>query len=218
MSGRGLPPTLRRRLRPLLPALASATAALLLLAGLAALRRGDPVPVFFLQPVVLVLVSGSAYLLDDSARAVTDVVPRALLRRRTGIVLGGLGIVALAWALAVVFLDGRSPATPVAALTWEVAGVSCLCVATSAVLGRRGDAEPGSVVVSAVGLLFVGVLVAQPALHLRVLALTGDEPVRAGWWAGLVVAALATAAIASRDVASAGTRGAATGRPHRARS
>ncbi len=40
MSGRGLPPTLRRRLRPLLPVLSSATAALLLLAGLSTLRQG----------------------------------------------------------------------------------------------------------------------------------------------------------------------------------
>ena len=218
MTLRAFEGNLRRRLRPILPVLVSASVALLLLAAVAALRRNEAVPVFFLQPVVLVLACGTAYLLDDSARAVTEVAPRSRLRRRAGVVLGGLGIVALAWALVVLFLDGRSPATPVAGLTWELAGVSCLCVAASAVVGRRGDAEPGNLVASGAGVLLVGLVVAQPALHLSLLPLTGEGPVHAGWWAGVVVAALVTAVIASRDVASAGPRRAVTGRPHHARS
>ena len=203
--------SLRRRLRPVLPVLVSAPVALLLLAVVAALRRDEPVPVLLLQPVVLVLACGTAYLLDDSARAVTDVAPRSRIRRRAGAVLGGLGLVAAAWALAVLLLHGRSPTTPVAALTRELAGRSCLCVAASAVAGRRSDAEPGNLVASGVGLLLVGLVVAQPVLHLSVLALTGEEPVRAGWWALVVVASLATATLASRDAAAGWPCRAATG-------
>jgi len=160
---------------------------------------------------VLVLACGTAYLLDDSARAVTDVAPRSRLRRRAGTVIAGLGLVAAAWAPVVLFLHGRTATTPVAALTWELAGLSCLCVAASAVAGRRGDAEPGNLVAAGVGLLLVGLVVTQPALHLSVLALTGEEPVHAGWWASVVVVSLAIATLASRDPAADGLRRAATG-------
>ena len=46
-----------------------------LLLALIALNRGGELPLFVVQLDLLVLAAGTAYLLDDVAKSVTDVVP-----------------------------------------------------------------------------------------------------------------------------------------------
>lgn len=192
------------RVRPVWSALAAAAVAIALVGGLVTAGVGDDVTPFFLQPVVLVLAAGAAYLFDDDARPVTDVVPRSLLRRRVGIVLPALSVTAAAWGAVAWVVHSRSPSAPLAALTWELAGLTCLILAAAAVVARLGEREPGNLVASGAGLLLVGGLLAQPVLHLRLLATTGDAPVHAGWWAGLVVLSCAATVVASHDPAGGG--------------
>jgi hypothetical protein len=189
------------RLEPMLPAVVAAGAATGLLLGLTLVMRGDEVPVFLVQPGVMVLAAGAAYLLDDTAREATDVVPRPLLRRRVGRVLPGLLVLALGWISVAQVLRWRSPSVPLDTLTWEAIGLSCLALAAAATVARRGEGEPGNMVASAGALLFLGLLIAQPLLHIRLLVTSVDDAARSGGWAALIVVALMTFVVASRDPA-----------------
>jgi len=189
------------RLEPMLPPVVAAGAATGLLLGLTLVMRGDEVPVFLVQPGVLVLAAGAAYLLDDTAREATDVVPHSLLRRRVGRVLPGLLVLALGWMSVAQVLRWRSPSVPLDTLTWEVVGLSCLALAAAATVARRGEGEPGNMVASAGALVFLGLLIAQPLLHVRLLVTSADGSARSGWWATVIVVALLTFVVASRDPA-----------------
>ena len=128
------------------PTAVSAAIAVGLLLALIALNHGRELPLFVVQLDLLVLVAGAAYLLDDVAKSVTDVVPISLLRRRGVIVAQGLrgrrcwlvdhGL-ALGWL---------TPTEPLAFLSWEVAGVSCMAVAMAVrrlSARRRRARKPG---------------------------------------------------------------------------
>ncbi len=188
-----------RRLRPELPVLVSAGAAIVLVATLTLAQRGDEVPLFLTHVVVLFVAAGPAYLLDDIAEAVTAVVPRSLLRRRLVIVGNGLLIAAVGWAAVALLLHWRSPSVPLTALTWETAGLISIGLAASAVASRYGVSEPGNLVASALGLVVVGVLVAQPLLSFTALITTSDGRPRAGWWATTICAAALAFVITSRE-------------------
>lgn len=182
-----------RRLRPEWPVLATPAAAVALVAALSLALRGSEIPLLLAHLLVLVLASGSAYLLDDPAAQVTAVVPRSLLRRRLAVALPGLLVVAVAWCAVIAFWDWRSPSIPAVALTWELAGLIALGVAAAAVVSRRGEAEPGNLVVSSLGLVFIGVLLVQPMMHLTVLVTSSEDPTRATWWAAVILGSGATA-------------------------
>lgn len=184
-------------LRSTAPVLASAGAAIALLAVITLAERGDEVPLFTVHLVVLLVAAGPAYLLDDTAADVTAVVPRSLLRRRLRIVGSGLLVAATGWGVVVLLLQWRSPSVPLGALTWEAAGLIWTGIAASAVVYQRGVNEPGNQVASGLGLFVVGVLVAQRLLPFAVLITASDDPARIGWWAATMCAAAAIFVIAS---------------------
>lgn len=194
-----------RRLRPEWPVLASAAAALAIVATLSLALRGAEIPLFLAHLVVLILATSSAYLLDDSAVQVTAVVPTSLLRRRLVLLRRGLPVTALSWGAVMSLLGWRSPSVPLAALTWEVAGVSCLGVAAAAIASRLGDPEPGNLVASVLGLSFVGMLIVERTFHLVLLGTDGSGTVRAGWWAAVITVSVIMFVVASRDGAAKGT-------------
>jgi hypothetical protein len=195
------------------PFLASAAAAVATVGTLSLALRGAEIPLFLAHLVVLILAAGSAYLLDDSAVHVTAVVPRSLLRRRLRLLLQGWPVTALSWGAVMTLLGWRSPSVPLAALTWEVAGVSCLSVAAAAVVSRHGEPEPGNLVASILGLGFVGVLICQPMFRVTLLIADGSDPARAGWWTAVIALSVTAFLAASRDgatrsnVAASGHRG-----------
>jgi hypothetical protein len=164
--------------------------------------RGAEIPLFLVHVVVLILAASSTYLLDDSAVHVTAVVPTLLLRRRLVLLLRGWPVTALSWAAVMILLGWRSPSVPLAALTWELAGVSCLGVAAAAIVSRRGEPEPGNLVASVLGLGFVGVLVCQPLFHVTLLVTDDSRGARSGWWTTVIVVSLTTFVVASRDGAA----------------
>ena len=169
-------------------------------AGLLSTLSGDgDVPLFFLHLVIVILVAGAAYLLDDSAKQVTDVVPRSLLQRRLVLMLAGFSVLVAGWGALAAMLQWWAPSAPLEALAWESAGLAWMAVAGSAVLARRGDPEPGNLVASAGALLVAGVLVFQPMLHVNVLIDEPTDPVHDGWWTSLIVAAAITLAACSRE-------------------
>ncbi len=186
-------------LRPVVPVLVSTCAAIFLLGVLATIMRGDEIPVFLLQPVVLVLAAGAAYVLDDEAKAMTDVVPGSLLRRRTARVLAGFAVIAIGGVVWAGLLLQWSPSAPLPALAWETAGLACLAVAVSAVTARHGESEPGNLVSSAGALIFVGVLILQPMLHVTWLVRSPEDPAHGGWWAAVIAAATLTFVLSSRE-------------------
>lgn len=185
------------RLRPVLPVMASATAAIVLTCLLALLVRQPELPLVLTHLVVLLLVSGAAYLLDDRAAQVTSAVPRSLLRRRLATVSLGFLVAAAGWGVVVLALGRAFVSVPFAALTWEVTGVFWLAVAASAVLSRR-EVEPGNLVAPTLGLLFIAALISPALTHVTLLLSSVDDPTHAGWWALTIVASVATLVAASR--------------------
>lgn len=186
-----------RGLRPAWPVLATPGVAVVLVGALSLALRGGEIPLLPAHVVVLILAAGSAYLVDDPAAEVTAVVPKSLLRRRIAVVLSGLLVTALAWCAVIAMWEWRSPSIPVVALTWELAGMVALGVASAALVSRRGEPEPGNLVASSLGLVFVGVLIVQPMLHVTVLVTSGDDPARASWWAAVVLGSGAIAFVSS---------------------
>lgn len=191
----GVPP----RLRSVWPLVTSAGAAIALVSLLAVLLRRPEIPLVFVHLVVLVLASGAAYLLDDSAAQVTAVVPRSLLRRRLAAVARGFVVAVAGWGAVCLVLDRAFVNVPLAALTWEVAGLFWLAVAASAVMSHR-DQEPGNIVASTLGLLFIGAFISRPLPHFSLLISESGGPVHAEWWALTVVASVVTLVAASSGV------------------
>ncbi len=186
-------------LRPIVPVLVSTAAAVFLLGVLSTIVRRDEIPLFLLHLIVLVLAAGAAYLLDDEAKPLTDVVPASLLRRRTFRILAGFAVLAVGGVVLAALLQWWAPSAPLTALAWESAGLASLSVAASAVAARRGEAEPGNMVTSAGALIFVGVLIAQPMLHATWLVSSPEDSVHGGWWAAVMVAAALTFLLSSRE-------------------
>jgi hypothetical protein len=198
-------------LRPIVPTLVSTTAAIFLVGMLSIIVRGDGIPLFLLQPVVLVLAAGAAYLLDDESKSMTDVVPASMLRRRTSRILAGFAVLAAGGTVLAGLLQRWAPSAPLPALAWETAGLAFLAVAASAVTARYGESEPGNLVTSAGALIFIGVLILQPLLHLTWLVSSPDDSAHGGWWAALMFAAALTFLLSSREWSPSRTRG--PGRP-----
>jgi hypothetical protein len=190
----GAPP----RLRSLGPVVVSAAVAIGLASLLALLLKGPEFPLVFAHLVVLVLGSGAAYLLDDSAAQVTAVVPRSLVRRRLAAVVRGFLVAAAGWGAVCLILDRAFVDVPLAALTCEAAGLFWLAVAASAVMSRRVP-EPGNMVATTLGLLFLGAIISPPLPHLTLLIRDSDDSAHAGWWAFTLVASVVILVAASRD-------------------
>jgi hypothetical protein len=186
------------RLRPVLPLIGSAGAALGLVVVLALLVDGPQLALLQAHLVVLVLATGAAYLLDDRAAQVTVVVPRSLLRRRLEIVAAGFVVAAAGWGAVVLLLERAFASVPIAALTVEAAGLFWIGAAVAAVASRH-DIEPGNLVASTIGLVFIGLLLSQPLLHETLLVTDAGDPLHAGWWALTILASLATLTVASRN-------------------
>ena len=186
------------RLRPVWPMIASSGAAVTLVSLMALFMPGREIPIVLAHLVVLVLASGAAYLLDDRAAEVTAVVPRSLLRRRLPVVARGVVVAAAGWATVALVMDRTFVAVPLVALTWEVAGVFWLGVAAAAVVSRR-EIEPGNLVASTLGLLFLGALISRPLPHVTLLISESDGPTHASWWALTILACAAALVFASRD-------------------
>ena len=194
-------------LRPIIPVLVSTSAAILLTSVLAIIVRGDEIPLFLLQPVVLVLAAGAAYLLDDESKLMTDVVPASLLHRRTSRVLAGFAVLAVGGAVLAGMLQWWAPSAPLPALAWETAGLAFLAVAASAVTARHGESEPGNLVTSAGALIFIGVLILQPMLHVTWLVRSPEDSAHGGWWAAVMLAAALTFLLSSREWSPLRARG-----------
>jgi len=194
-------------LRPVVPVVASAGAATLLLGAVTLAERGGEVPLFITHLVVLLVAAGPAYLLDDRSADVTAVVPRPLLRRRSVIVGKGMLVAAAGWGVVVLLLRWRSPSAPLDALTWETAALTWVGLAAAAVVSGHGVSEPGNQVASGLGLLVVGVLVGQRLLPFPVLVTTGDGPARIGWWVTATCSAVAIFVFASRQRGRRSDRG-----------
>lgn len=186
-------------LRPIVPVLVSTTAAIFLVGVLSTIVRGDEIPLFLLQPVVLVLVAGAAYLLDDASKSLTDVVPPSLLRRRSSRILAGFAVLAVGGVVLAGLLQRWAPSAPLPALAWETAGLAFLVVAVSAVTARYGESEPGNLVTSVGALIFIGVLILQPMLHVTWLVSSPEDPAHGGWWAAVMFAAALTFFLSSRE-------------------
>ncbi len=186
-------------LRPIIPALVSTSVAILLVGVLSTVTRGDEIPLLLLQPVFLVLAAGAAYLLDDESKSMTDVVPASLLRRRTSRVLAGFAVLAVGGAGLTGMLKWWAPSAPLPALAWETAGLAFLAVAACAVTARHGESEPGNLVTSAGALIFVGVLILQPMLHVTCLVRSPEDPAHRGWWAAVMLVAALIFLLSSRE-------------------
>jgi hypothetical protein len=177
-------------LRPARPLVASTGVAIALVIALALLASGPELPLFATHLVVLVLASGGAYLLDDKAAHVTAVVPRSLRRRRLRIVATGFVVAAAGWGAVLLLLERAFASVPAGSLTVEAAGLFWVAVAAAAVASHH-DLEPGNLVASAVGLVFIGLLLGQPLLHEPLIITGAGDSAHADWWALMTLASLA---------------------------
>ena len=189
--------TVPARLRPEAAVVGSALASITLLGVVTLAQRGHEVPLLMAHLVALLLAAGAAYLLDDTAAEVTAVVPKTLLQRRLRAVRNGLLAASAGWSIDALVLHWRSPSVPLPALTWEVAGLVSIAVASSGVVSRFGENEPGNRVASGLGLVFLAVLVAQHLLPFTLLVTGPAGPDRGGWWAATIGLAAATFVLAS---------------------
>jgi hypothetical protein len=183
-------------LRPVRPLVASTGVAIALVVALALLVPGPDLPLFGAHLVVLALASGAAYLLDDKAAQVTAVVPRSLRRRRLWVVATGLVVAAAGWAAVLLLMERAFAAVPVGALTVEAAGLFWLGAAAAAVASHH-DLEPGNLVASTMGLIFIGLLIGQPLLHETLIITDASDSTHAGWWALTILASVAILTTAS---------------------
>jgi hypothetical protein len=197
MTSHALPADVARWWAPTVPVLIIAGTAVVLVGLLAALLPADEIPLLPVHLTALALAASAAYLVDDSSREVTEVVPHSLLRRRLVVALPGGAVIAATWAAVALLLDARSAPLPLAALTWQTAGLGCVVLAASAVVALRGEAEPGNLVASTSMVVQMGVLVVQPVRDHTLLVEAPDASARAGWWVAVIVVAALSFVVAS---------------------
>ncbi len=142
-------------------ALAGAAAAAIVLVALASVAQPDGVSRIVVLISELLLAGGAAYLLDDSAIALTTVTPVRLWRRRLPRLLSGVALISVAWALVLAVLRWQDSRIPVGLATGELAVLCLVALAAAAVLAARGEGEPGGLVAPGVGLLGIGALIAD---------------------------------------------------------
>ncbi len=181
----------------LLAAMSAGSVALLSVA-----RPSNAVPLFVVHLAAVALASGTAYLLDDAAIAVTATTPHGHWRRRAPTLFAGLAVAAAAWTVVVILLNWRSPRPSTSTLTVEVVALVSVALAAAAVTARRGEPEPGNLVAPTIVLLGVGALIAQPALNITLFTGGPGDPDRRAWWVGIAVASTIVLLIASRDQAT----------------
>jgi hypothetical protein len=149
----------------------------------------------------LALAGGAAYAFDDAAAGLTSVVPRSLWRRRVLSLGTGLTAIAVAWT--VMLLDLRpAAAAPMRSLTLELIVLVLLVLATSAVLVRRGEDEPGSLVAVTVPLTGVAALTLGGLVGFDVFIGEAVRTPKGAAWAICGLVALALMAAAGRDAAA----------------
>ena len=184
-------------------ALSAAAAAAVLLVFAPVALPGDGVPAFFIRISEFVLAGGAAYLLDDAAVVLTAVTPTGLWRRRLPRIARGVGVLAAAWVLILTVLRWHGSLPPVWLVTAELVVLCLSAAAAAAVLARSGEAEPGSLVAPAVGLLGITAVLAEPVLRWTVFVPwdgSGGAGVRVAWVVCGVLAVVVLAR-ASRDPA-----------------
>ena len=98
-------------------ALAGAAAAAVVLVALASVAQPNGVSRIVVLISELLLAGGAAYLLDDSAIALTTVTPVRLWRRRLPRLLSGVALISVAWALVLAVLRWQDSRIPVGLAT-----------------------------------------------------------------------------------------------------
>lgn len=177
-------------------AVSSGVAGFVLLMDLAV--RGYVPSLLTVRLIELALAAGAAYLLDDAAARLTDVAPRSLWRRRALSLGTGLTMIAIAWGVVLLHLDG-APAALVRSLTLEVVVLVVLALAVSAVLARHGETEPGNFAAGAVPLVGLALLVSGFIVGVDAYLGTGDQAGKLAVWVGVGVLALVLLVRAGRD-------------------
>jgi peptidoglycan/LPS O-acetylase OafA/YrhL len=159
----------------------------------------DAPPVALLRLALVPLAAVAAFVLDESAAAAVDAVPRTL-RRRTVNRAVVLGLPLLLWAAGIAVVELRTPATPATGLLVEGTGVLAITLALAAVLRWGGRAEPGEVAASAVGGAILALVVFDVPSWWPVPIFPGDT----GWSASTVLWGLV--AVASAMVVAGASR------------
>jgi hypothetical protein len=183
---------------PVPTAVAAATASVIVaLAGFAYTSGTPPV---VLRVTELTLAGGAAYLLDDPASPVTTPTPRPVWRRRAPQMISGGAVLVVAWLVVVVLLSAQGSDLSTRRVAGELAGLTCLAVAASAVCIRRGDREPGNAVATGVLLLGLAVVMGEAFTGVSVFVPFGEPAaVQQVSWLAAALAGCVVAAIASRE-------------------
>jgi hypothetical protein len=170
----------------------------LILSGVVLAQDAPPLVLFRLALVPLAAVA--AFVLDESAAAAVDAVPRTL-RRRTGNRAVVLGLPLVLWTAGISALELRVPATPATALLVEGMGVLAVTLALAAVLRWGGRAEPGEVTAAAVGGAILTLVVFDVPSWWPVPIFPGDEgwPASTVLWGVVAVVSAVVVTSASRE-------------------
>jgi hypothetical protein len=151
----------------------------------------------------LLLAGGAAYLLDDSAVALTAVAPVGLWRRRLPRLMAGVAVLCVTWLLILAVLRWQDSLPPVVLATSELAVLCLVSLAGGALLVARGESEPGAMVAPAVALLGMSAFITDQFVKVSIFVPwdgSGGGAVRLAWIALGGLAALVLA-VASRDPA-----------------
>jgi hypothetical protein len=160
----------------------------------------DAPPLVLLRLALVPLAAVAAFVLDESAAAAVDAVPRTL-RRRTVNRAVVLGLPLLLWAAGIAAVELRTPATPATGLLVEGTGVLAITLALAAVLRWGGRAEPGEVTAAAVGGAILTLVVFDVPSWWPVPIFPGDAgwPASTALWGLVAVASAVVVAGASRE-------------------
>ncbi len=179
---------------------------------LAALRPSEELGWHAVRVAAAALAGGAAYLLDDPAAPLTAAVPERLGRRRQAVVIPGLAILSVVWAMAALLVAWRLPVLPVLGLTVEVAAMACVALGAAAVLASRGEQAPGVVVGPVLLLVVVGTIIFDPAPVVPIWALPGEHWVTGRlWWGAFAVLGMVALVLASHDPSRRPAAGASAG-------
>jgi hypothetical protein len=159
----------------------------------------DAPPLVLLRLALVPLAAVAAFVLDESAAAAVDAVPRTL-RRRTVNRAVVLGLPLALWTAGIAAVEWRTPATPATGLLVEGTGVLAITLALAAVLRWGGRAEPGEVTAAAVGGAILALVVFDVPSWWPVPIFPGDT----GWSASTVLWGLV--AVASAMVVAGASR------------